>query len=203
MHPSQAYKVPKKSAKKIVDIALNLRSKLGLNKASGIKAHIFVELLNGLYALEGRAAFDIREASEMAEMGMFDPALDLVKLREDVYDAACEGCIESLYTIVHECGHMQLHGGATFCRLERLTPEQIYSLDPDEHSEEQADLFACAVKLHPERLRSLVNKRIPLISISEVYKIPGYQLERYMDRLVEECGYKIDRSLRNQMALSF
>src|SRR5690606_9361750 len=118
-------------------------------------------------------------------------------------EAACEGCIESLFTIIHECGHMQLHGGARFCRLERLTLQQISSLHPDEHSEEQADLFACAVKLHPKRLRNLANKGIPLVSISEVYKIPVYQLERYMDRLIEECGYKIDGSLRNQMALRF
>lgn len=201
MQPGEAYRVPKRTPTNIINEAINLRKSINMPVTAGIKADVFIDILNGLYAHQDKAAFHIVETDKMSELGMYDPLQGTINLRQDVYDKACEGCIESLYTIAHECGHMALHSGSGFCRLERLSQLQIDNLDADEHSEEQADLFACALKLHPKRAKQLINKKIPLSSISSVYKIPTYHLDRYIDRLTEECGYKINHSMKNQMEL--
>lgn len=202
MHPSQAYKVPKRSPQSIIEIALKTREQHEMPRAAGLKAVQFMEALNAFYAIVGRIAFDIIAPSDMAELGMYDPMNDIINIREDVYDRACDGCVESLYTIVHECGHMQLHSGAKFCRLERLTPSEIENLHPNEHSEDQADLFACALNLHPDHLKFLLNRGVLRSSIAAAYKMPLYQLERYIERLSEECGYTFNDKSRRQMELT-
>lgn len=201
MHPNQAYRVPKKTAPQIVEMATKLREQLQMEESDGLRADSFVELLNGLFAQHDRAAFDILPKDQMPEMGCFDPMQGMIKLREDVYDKACDGCSESLFTIVHECGHMELHGGQVFCRLERLSDEEILQLHRDYHSEEQADLYACALKLHPQNLKKLLNRKAPLHWISSNYKLPIYQLQKYIQRLQEDCNLGISEALVSQMEL--
>lgn len=202
MHPNQVYKVPPKTAREIVEAACKARSGR-LTVDEGINAERFIEVINAAAAFRGETIFYIVPEDEMAQLGMFVPSTGEIKLREDVYDRACEGCAESCFTIMHEVAHGDLHSSAGYCRLEPLTSEQVQNLHRDVHSEEQADLYACVLCLHPDNLEKLLRKRTSLKWISEQFTIPIYVLMRYIHRLSEECGYNMKTSYLTQLELDF
>lgn len=83
------------------------------------------------------------EIATMKEMGDKHgetfPTVPLIKIREDVYERACDGQARDRMTIAHEVGHLFLHGQEkiSLARLSNNTAVPAY-LDP----EWQANAFA-------------------------------------------------------------
>jgi Zn-dependent peptidase ImmA (M78 family) len=131
----------------------------------------------------------------MSALAYFDPTQNLMQFRDDIWMSAERGDIEGEYTVAHELGHFKYHHIPLYFRLEAYSQQEASQIPAEEHSEEQADLFACALSLPPKHLQRLLNKGVTLRYVSLRYKIPELNLERYIERLVSECGYDIARPL--------
>ena len=67
------------------------------------------------------------------------PGQNKIRIREDVYNAACDGNGRARFTVAHEIGHFLLHtpNSISLCRMEEDT-----KLRPFEDPEWQANTFA-------------------------------------------------------------
>lgn len=194
MEIAYAYRVTKVSANSILKLAKKWRSLFDLKESEPILPTSLVEKLADLFARaqEPKDVYEIGFAEDMHSLGEYDPVRDVMIIREDVWDKACMGEVEHSFTVAHEFGHSTLHHGPAFYRLEDHSYSQAQSLHADEHSEEQADLLACSLCLDPDHLKILLRQNVSLGLISRTYKIPAAKLERYIQRLREECGYDLE-----------
>lgn len=84
--------------------------------------------------------FVVETKEEMGDnLGLTDVKENKIKIREDVYDNACNGNGRDLFTIAHEVGHLLLHSEQNIQQLARTNNEPI---KPYENPEWQADTFA-------------------------------------------------------------
>ncbi|KEQ12841.1 hypothetical protein GZ77_20565 [Endozoicomonas montiporae] len=90
---------------------------------------------------------------EMSQEGLTRPDDRSIKIRLDVYEAACKGDPRGRFTIAHEIGHLLLHQGVTpeFAR-DGNQAHQIF-----EDSEWQADEFAGALLIPSSAVESCDN----------------------------------------------
>jgi hypothetical protein len=141
-----AIAVPPISRSKIRSIAHALRSHLQWEEPSfpivEVMEHILPDLLSG-YELQ------ICDADELGvNHGLTSPDENIVRIREDVYNRACEGAGRDRMTMAHELGHLILHRDIG---MARLPPDSVIPVYMD--SEWQANCFGgelliCATHIH-------------------------------------------------------
>jgi Zn-dependent peptidase ImmA (M78 family) len=92
---------------------------------------------------------EICDCDEMGvNHGLTYPEDSRIKLREDIYDRACEGEGRDRMTLAHELGHLLLHRNVGFARIDRDATVPSYM-----DSEWQANCFGgellmCARHVH-------------------------------------------------------
>ena len=102
------YKVQTLTREKIRLIAGIIRRMLGLENLLYFPV---VEVLEGLHILDKDAHFEVVRAGELLDPDAHaetDIVNKCIKIREDVYDAACAGSGRDRMTIAHELGHFVL-----------------------------------------------------------------------------------------------
>ncbi len=138
--------VPPKSKKKIAAVATALRKFFGMERTFRFPIEDIYEYLHLLY--DG-ANFEVIEEIDMgSDHGRTYPDKNLILLRNDVYEGACNGVARDRFTMCHELGHLILHRGIALSRIDPRAPPEIYR-----NSEWQADIFASNL-LMPQELVS-------------------------------------------------
>ena len=123
--------VEARTSEEIAIIANDLRRYCEKEDAHWFPIVPVVELIAG----EG---FQVLTSEDMGRNeGLSYPDLGVIQIREDVYDAACNGDGRARDTMAHELGHFILHRGM---RMARITSRGVPRLIED--SEWQADEFA-------------------------------------------------------------
>jgi hypothetical protein len=91
-----------------------------------------------LLSLDPDFCLEILEEQEMGDNhGLTIPSQHVIKLRQDVYNGACDGKGRDRLTMAHELGHYVLHDDLTFPR--KTNPSEIPAY---RNSEWQANCFA-------------------------------------------------------------
>lgn len=138
--------VPARSANDIESIAS------GLRKALEMKTNPFfpiVELYDLLHVLVPGAFYNVCPRTEMNDNhGLTLLRTKEIRIREDVFAAACHGDGFGRFTMCHELGHLLMHRGGVALQRARANPPLYMS------SEWQSDRFAGAL-LMPANLVSL------------------------------------------------
>lgn len=127
--------VPARSIDSIAASAAVLRKHLCLE---GKEYFPVVEVYEVLHMLYENGRFEVWETSEMGQdEGRTYPHDNLILLREDVYEGACDGVPRDRFTMCHELGHLMMHREMALSRIDPQKPPIIYC-----NSEWQADTFA-------------------------------------------------------------
>lgn len=168
------------SRKKLRKMANNLRKSFSLeNELSFPIVNILEFLVN-----KGLLNFEICSIEEMGtKFGETIPSQNLIKIREDIYDKACEDDGFSRSTLGHELLHWLRHGENTvsFCRREEdLSKRRAYE-DP----EWQANCFSGEL-LVPKHLviGMTVDEIVEKCNVTP--SMAKYQLGKYEDEGWEE-----------------
>ncbi len=91
-----------------------------------------------LWLLDDNARFEVLEDHLMGDDDARTyPDRGLIQLRQSVYDGAAKGEARARFTMCHELGHLGLHRGISFGRINPAAPPKIFC-----NSEWQADIFA-------------------------------------------------------------
>lgn len=77
-------------------------------------------------------------------LGLVEPADQVLRLREDVYEGLCRGHPEHIFTAAHEIGHMVLHSELALARVESCRDPASLR----QQTEEEADRFAHMLLQH-------------------------------------------------------
>lgn len=127
--------VPPMSEGAIAGAALALRRVLGLEHVHYLPVPQVYEML---WVFDDVARFEVVEDHLMSDDDARTyPERGLILLRQSVYDGASHGEPRARFTMCHELGHLGLHRGVAFARVNPSAPPRIY-----ENSEWQADVFA-------------------------------------------------------------
>jgi len=142
----QSLEVPPLSRKNLFDSAALLRQRLRVTD-DYLPIVQILELV--LPKVIPHYFFDVRGSEEMgSNHGLTVPADRAIYLREDVYERAVEGQGRDRFTAAHELGHY-LHHLDVPIKFHRSTTR----LKPYVDSEWQADTFAGALLMPPDRMR--------------------------------------------------
>lgn len=134
----QMYRAAPLSRADIRRFALALRKKLGLEDCLCIPVVEIVE--NVLPELFKDYTFIVEECEVMGDMhGLTNPETMTIKIRQDVYDRACQGMGRDRSTIAHELAHLLMHNGVAL-GLARVEPG--IKIPPYCDPEWQASAFA-------------------------------------------------------------
>ncbi len=97
-----------------------------------------LQIYEMLWAIEPAARFEVVEDHLMGDDDARTyPEKGLILLRESVYDGAARGEGRARFTMCHELGHLVLHRGVSFNRVNPAMPPKIF-----QNSEWQGDIFA-------------------------------------------------------------
>lgn len=163
------------SRKDIREMAYKLRETFGFEKEMDFPIVQVMEYLsnNGAFDLE------ICTADEMGtKYGETIPSENLIKLREDIYDKACEGDGFSRSTCGHEFFHWLKHSEETvsFCRKEEdLSKRRAYE-DP----EWQANCFSGELFVSKNLVEGMIVDEI-VEKCGVTRSMAHYQLEKYKE----------------------
>lgn len=138
---------PATSRRSIEDLAKNIRRYIGMENDFYIPVIKVVELV--IPGIDTGFSYDIVKGYELEndEYAKYYPLDNLLKIRSDVYEAACDDDGRHRFTIAHELGHYFLHNeDVSFSRCDDKINYPIYR-DP----EWQANTFASAF-LMPKHL---------------------------------------------------
>lgn len=134
-HRKEGVVVPAMSERSIAAAAAKFRQVLELQQVSHLPIVLVYEVL-GLFFDGGR--FEVVEDAELgADEARTYPDRGLILLRQSVYDGAARGEARPRFTMCHEVGHLGLHRGVAFARIDHAQSHRIF-----ENSEWQADVFA-------------------------------------------------------------
>jgi len=126
------------SRKRIRAFAKYIREVCGLQDTVFFPVVEFFEL--SLPKLVDGFTYDIVEYSEMPDKeGETIPSLNIIRIRDDVYEKALQGDGRARFTILHEVGHLLLHDND---RVALCRKSDNASLKTYEDPEWQADAFA-------------------------------------------------------------
>ena len=134
-----------------------IRSKLGIPDAEP-----YVDIVRVLEFFLPKYFPDLRSeilsVEEMGEHhGLTYPNRNLILIREDVYDGACQGRGRDRFTIAHEIGHLLLHEGVDprYARRDPMKPVPAY-LDP----EWQSNAFAGYLLMSPHAIQGMTPSEV-------------------------------------------
>jgi len=128
--------VPPRSEADIAHSAQMLRSFLQQSKIKFLPIIKVYELLH--ICFDSNARFEVVEDHLMGDDDARTyPEQGVILLRQSVYDGAACDEARARFTMCHELGHLALHRGLSFSRINQKNPPKIYC-----NSEWQADIFA-------------------------------------------------------------
>lgn len=133
-----AYKAAPTSRKAIADYARTIRRNMGLEQTFYFPVMEFLEVV--LQEVFPDMTLEIVAPEDMPfKEGETIPGQNKIRIREDVYNAACDGNGRARFTVAHEIGHFLLHtpDAISLCRM-----EEGMKLKPFEDPEWQANTFA-------------------------------------------------------------
>ncbi len=125
------------STNDIISFVKIIRKSFNLHKKLDFPVITFVEKI--LPEIDPQFNYDYLPQNQMPDKyAYYDNCQNIMVIREDVYDAACNNDGRARFTIAHEIGHYFLHqDGVKLCRM--ATNEKVVAyLDP----EWQANTFA-------------------------------------------------------------
>lgn len=129
------HKVSPRSRNEIVNLATYARDALGITTAK-VSICGLLERLQHQELLELEIVEDFVLDKDEAQAY---PDKNLIKIKNSVYDAACDGQGHARFTLAHELGHILLHKNQQASYARGDNHHKIY-----EDSEWQADTFASA-----------------------------------------------------------
>jgi Zn-dependent peptidase ImmA (M78 family) len=108
--------------------------------------------------------------------GLTIPSAHTIRLREDVYDRACDGHGRDRMTVAHEIGHFLLHDQPAFSRR---SGKRKGPLPAFRSAEWQASCFGAELLIFPEGLTAQMTAG-DIATMRGVSKIAAqYQLDHY------------------------
>lgn len=127
--------VPPLSEDKIACTTGLLRKVMRLDE---VKYFPIVQVYEMLWIFDENARFEVVDDAQLGDDDARTyPDRSLILLRQSVYDGAARGECRPRFTMCHELGHLGLHRGISFGRINPMVPPKIY-----QNSEWQADVFA-------------------------------------------------------------
>lgn len=127
--------VPPMSEAAIADLAGIVRRTVQQN---AVKLFPIVLLYEMLCIFDEKARFEVIEDQQMGDDDARTyPDHGLILLRESVYNGAACGSGRARFTLAHELGHLVLHQGVSFNRVNPDAPPKIFR-----NSEWQSDVFS-------------------------------------------------------------
>ena len=125
------------SVENIRQMAKDIRKRFGLTSVLNVPVCYFFEWILGTFCSDFE--WEIIPDEDMREEGVTFTAANKIVIRESVYESACRGDGRARFTIMHEIGHLILHGPnrVALCRL--ASGEQLKAYEDPEW---QADTFA-------------------------------------------------------------
>jgi Zn-dependent peptidase ImmA (M78 family) len=174
--------VPKKSLEQIREGARALRNKMSIKPDESFPILALLEKLNNTLAFHELLIMDIVDNEELPlSHGDTDPVTGIIRLREDCYIAARNGCKEGLFTISHEFGHHMLHQNV---KLQRLDVDIDLGIILDYCAESQADAFAIELNIDNEYFMKHL-KKLGIEGLSEKFKMPKSKISAHIERLMD------------------
>lgn len=141
------FTVPPLSRQVIYATADSVRARLRPLMGNGPWVPI-AQIYEALHVILPEFRFEVCEREELGEdHGRTFPDLQLIKLRQDVYDGMCQGNGRDRFTGAHELGHLFLHASAGFARRTLALGAPRYM-----DSEWQANTFASAFLIEERHL---------------------------------------------------
>lgn len=168
------YKAKPTSRIKIRAFAKTLRKLLGLENAMKFPMVEVFEILS----TTGLFNYEICTKHEMGnKCGETIPSQKLIKIREDIYDLACNGDPFSISTLAHELYHLFHHHeeSVSFCRKEDGEIKRKAYEDP----EWQANCFAGELLVDKDLVKGLTVEEIQE-KTGASWTMSNYQLSQYM-----------------------
>jgi Zn-dependent peptidase ImmA (M78 family) len=146
-----SYLVLPRSWRQVDEVATTFQQQLGLSDVPLFPVMDVLEI-----ALDLRLNIVRLEICSHLEMGAAEgltcPRGEFIRLREDVYEAACRGEGRARFTVAHELGHLLLHANAPLARASGT--ERPFSL-----SEPQANRFAATLLMPAKFISPTDNQR--------------------------------------------
>ncbi|WP_370199390.1 ImmA/IrrE family metallo-endopeptidase [Roseibium sp.] len=154
------FKVPAKSWSEIGVVADKVRTSLGLEATPRFPIIEVIEMLSDRLEL---VQFEVWTKAEMGDAeGYTCPQGDFIRLREDVYEKACNGDGRARFTAAHELGHFLLHTNIPLARTRRGDGTAPFRL-----AEPQANQFAAEILMPREYVRGVTSPQT-LVDLNQV-----------------------------------
>lgn len=137
--------VPPASKNAIRQLAYSIRKQLGLINEAYFPVLEFIEYV--LPEIDSRFNYEIVPDTAIGlDAANYNPSENTMRIRQSVYEGACEGNGRDRFTIAHEIGHYLMHRDVNLAlsRLENHTQVPAY-----QNSEWQANTFASALLMPP------------------------------------------------------
>ena len=137
--------MPPASKNAIRQLAYSIRKQLGLINEAYFPVLEFIEYV--LPEIDSRFNYEIVPDTAIGlDAVNYNPSENTMRIRQSVYEGACEGNGRDRFTIAHEIGHYLMHRDVNLAlsRLENHTKVPAY-----QNSEWQANTFASALLMPP------------------------------------------------------
>lgn len=157
-------------------VVKNVRQKCGLNGRLNVPVCFLFEFI--LEKIFQNFEWEIVPDSEMSEEGKTFTGENKIEIRESVYAAACVGNGRARFTIMHEIGHLVLHGPDRVA-LCRLAPGE--KLKAFEDPEWQANTFAAEFLMDFDLIQGMDYKKISE-SCGVTYKAAKTRIDKLQRR---------------------
>ncbi len=130
--------VSSRNRKRLRKEAYMLRMRFGLDKVKKFPVVEFLELV--MPQIDEEFTLVLVEDDElMGRAAETIPVEHMIRVKQSVYDAACQGSYWARTVMAHELGHYVLHGEDTVAYAHEAPGERV----PDDiNAERQADIFA-------------------------------------------------------------
>lgn len=170
------YEVPPCSRKQLIDHAHSIHKALGY---TGESAFPILELVEFVFsAVYENFSFEILSEKEMGDdLGLIFPDQHLIKLREDVYDAAVAGQGFGRMVVAHESSHLLRHEKIPVSLARRKATKEIPSF---RSSEWQANAMAGALLMPASKILGMSTEEIV-----EKYKVTQAAAETQLRKVTE------------------
>lgn len=143
--------VPPASKNDIKNLALEVRERFQLYDAVYFPVVDFIEMLMPIN--DRNFNYEIVEDYKLGlDAANYNPQSHLMKIRESVYNGACDGNGRDRFTLAHEIGHYFMHSDIDLLlnRIDRNTSIPLYR-----NSEWQANTFASALLMPDHIIKNL------------------------------------------------
>lgn len=133
-----------------------------------------LQMYEMLWLIDPEARFEVVEDHLMGDDDARTyPERVLILLRQSVYDGAARGEGRPRFTMCHELGHLGLHRGVSFGRINPSAPPKIF-----QNSEWQADVFAAHLMMPHSLLGAYSNSVAVMADFGVSYSAAETQLRK-------------------------